>query len=98
MCICVSSIIKRPSLRRSCDTMGDTQRNGSSCSPNSPTAKLYTKQEATIRTEFGETDTINIWKGVRQGCILSPLLFKIYTENIMREALEDMGWGNQYWR
>ena len=51
--------------------------------------KLYTKQEVTIRTEFGETDTINIGKEVRQGCILSPLLFNIYRENIMREALED---------
>ena len=50
---------------------------------------LYTKQEATIRTEFGETDTINIGKGVRQGCILSPLLFNIYAENTMREALAD---------
>ena len=48
---------------------------------------LYMKQEATIITEFGETDTINIRKGVRQGCILSPLLFNIYAENIMREAL-----------
>ena len=55
--------------------------------------KLYTKQEATIRTEFGETDTINIGKGVRQGCILSPLLFNIYAENIMREALEDWNGG-----
>ena len=55
--------------------------------------KLYTKQEATIRTEFGETDTINIGKGVRQGCILSPLLFNIYAENIMREALEDWDGG-----
>ena len=34
--------------------------------------KLYTKQEATIRTEFGETDTINIGKGVIQGCIFIP--------------------------
>ena len=33
--------------------------------------KLFTKQEATVRTEFGETYTINIGKGVRQGCILS---------------------------
>ena len=51
--------------------------------------KLYTKQEATIRTYFGKTDTINIGKGVRQGYILPPLLFNIYAENIMREGLED---------
>ena len=54
---------------------------------------LYTKLEATIRTEFGETDTINIGKGVMQGCILSPLLFNTYAENIMREALEDWDGG-----
>ena len=41
--------------------------------------RLYTNQEATVRTEFGETDNIDIGKGVRQGCILSPLLFK-YTQ------------------
>ena len=51
--------------------------------------RLYTNQEATVRTEFGETDIIDIGKGVRQGCILSPLLFNIYAENIMREALEE---------
>ena len=39
--------------------------------------RLYTNQEATVRTEFGETDNIDIGKGVRQGCILSPLLFNI---------------------
>ena len=49
--------------------------------------RLYTNQEATVRTEFGETDNIDIGKGVRQGCILSLLLFNIYAENIMREAL-----------
>ena len=51
--------------------------------------RLYTNQEATVRTDFGETDNIDIGKGVRQGCILSPLLFNIYAENIMREALEE---------
>ena len=51
--------------------------------------RLYTNQEATVRTEFGETDNIDIGKGVRQGCILSPLLFNIYAENITREALEE---------
>ena len=43
--------------------------------------KLYTKLESTVRTEFGETDTMNLGKGVRQGCILSPLLFNIYDIN-----------------
>ena len=57
--------------------------------------KLYTKQEATIRKQFGETNTINIGKGISKGCILYPLLFNIYAENIMREALEDWG-GYQY--
>ena len=40
--------------------------------------RLYTNQEATGRTEFGETDNIDIGKGVRQGCILSTLLFNFY--------------------
>ena len=51
--------------------------------------RLYTNQEATVRTEFGETVNMDTGKGVREGCILSPLLFNIYAENIMREALEE---------
>ena len=52
--------------------------------------RMYTNQEATVRTDFGEADNIDIGKVVRQGCILSPLLFNIYAENIMREALEEL--------
>ena len=73
--------------------MGDTQRNGSSSSPNSPTKKVLNETRSHYKTEFGETDTINIRKGVIQGCILSRLLFNIYTENIMREVLEDYDGG-----
>ncbi len=47
---------------------------------------LYLNQQATVRTEFGDTDAFGIGKGVRQGCILSPSLFNLYAERIMREA------------
>ena len=48
--------------------------------------KLYTVQEATVRTGHGTTDWFQIGKGVCQGCILSPCLFKLYAEYIMRNA------------
>ena len=47
---------------------------------------LYASQEATVRTEYGTTDWFQIRKGVRQGCILSPCLFNLYAEYIMRNA------------
>ena len=47
---------------------------------------LYAGQEATVRTEHGTTDCFQIGKGVRQGCILSPCLFNLYAEYIMRNA------------
>ena len=47
---------------------------------------LYAGQEATIRTEHGTTDWFQIGKGVCQGCILSPCLFNLYAEYIMRNA------------
>ena len=47
---------------------------------------LYAGQEATVRTGHGTTDWFQIGKEVRQGCILSPCLFKFYTEYIMRNA------------
>ena len=45
---------------------------------------LYAGQEATVRTGHGITDCFQIGKGVRQGCILSPCLFNLYAEHIMR--------------
>ena len=45
---------------------------------------LYAGQEATIRTRHGTTDWFQIGKGVHQSCILSPYLFNLYAEYIMR--------------
>ena len=47
---------------------------------------LYAGQEATVRTKRGTTDWFQIGKGVRQGCILSPCLFNLYAEYIMRNT------------
>ena len=47
---------------------------------------LYAGQEATVRTGHGTTDKFQIGKGERQGCILSPCLFNLYAEYIMRNA------------
>ena len=47
---------------------------------------MYAGQEATVRTEHGTTDWFQIGKGVRQGCTLSPCLFNLYAEYIMRNA------------
>ena len=47
---------------------------------------LYAGQEATVRTGHGTTDWFQIRKGVRQGCILSPCLFNLYAEHIMRKT------------
>ena len=47
---------------------------------------LYAGQEATVRTGHGKTDWFQIGKGVRRGCILSPCLFNLYAEYIMRNA------------
>ena len=47
---------------------------------------LYAGQEATVRTLYGTTDWFKIKKGVQQSCLLSPCLFNLYAEHIMRNA------------
>ena len=50
---------------------------------------LYAGQEVIVRTGHGTTDCFQIGKGVRQGCLLSPGLFNLYAEYIMRNAWLD---------
>ena len=50
---------------------------------------LYAGQQAAVRLECGMSDWFSVSKGVRQGCILSPHLFSLYTEGIMREVEQD---------
>ena len=47
---------------------------------------LYAGQEATVRTGHGTTDWFQIGKGAHQGCILSPCIFNLYAEYIIRNA------------
>ena len=47
---------------------------------------LYAGQEATVRTRHGTTDWLQIEKGVRQGCVLSPCLFNLYAEYIIQNT------------
>ena len=65
--------------------MENSERDGNTRPPNLPLEKsVYAGQEATVRTGHGTTDWFQIGKGVRQGCILSPCLFNLYTVYIMR--------------
>ena len=50
---------------------------------------LYENQEAAVRVEGETSEWFNVGKGVRQGCILSPYLFNVYAENIMRNVRSD---------
>ena len=59
---------------------------------------LYSGKKATVRTGHGTTDWFQIGKGVRQGCVLSPCLFNLYAEYIMRNAgLEEAQAGIRLW-
>ena len=60
---------------------------------------LYAGQETTVRTQLGTTEWFQIGKGVRQDCILSPCLFNLYAECIMRNARLDEAqvWNQDSW-
>ena len=66
--------------------MEDSERDGNTRPPDLPLENLYAAQEATVRTGHGTTDWFQIGKGVCQGCVLSPCLFNLYAEYIMRNA------------
>ena len=66
--------------------MENSERDGNTRPPDLPLENLYAGQEATVRTGHGTTDWFQIGKGVHQGCILSPCLFKFYAEYIMRNT------------
>ena len=60
--------------------------DGNTSPPDCPLKNLYAGQEATVRTGHGTTDWFQIGKGVHQACILSPYLFNVYAEYIMRNT------------
>ena len=66
--------------------MENSERDGNTRPPDLPLEKPNAGQEATVRTGHGITDWFQIRKGVRQGCMLSPCLFNLYAEYIMRNA------------
>ena len=59
-------------------------------------SKLYWEQSACVRTESGMTSEFKIKKGVRQGCVLSPNLFNLYTEKKIQRGRRYER--NKYWR
>ena len=66
--------------------MENSERDGNTDHLTCLLRNLYADQEATVKTGHETTDWFQTGKGVRQGCILSPGLFKLYAVYIMRNA------------
>ena len=83
---CFIDYAKALKLCGSQETVENSETDGNTRPPNLPLEKSVCGQEATVRTGHGTTDWFQIGKGVHQGCILSPCLFNLYAEYIMRNA------------
>ena len=66
--------------------MENSERDGNTRPTDLPLEKSVCSQEATVRIGHGTTDWFQIGEGGRQGCILSPCLFNLYAEYIMRNT------------
>ena len=66
--------------------MENSERDGNTRPPDLTLDNLYAGQEATVRNGHGTIDWFQMGKGVRQGCILSPCLFNLYAEYIMKNS------------
>ena len=74
----------------------NSESDGNTRPPDLPLEKPVCRQGATVRTGHGTTDLFQIRKGVHQGRILSPCLFNLYAEYIMKNAgLEEAQAGNK---
>ena len=54
--------------------------------------RLYEGQQASVKVDGSLSDWFAIEKGVRQGCLVSPVSFNCYSEHIMRESADDLTW------
>ena len=72
--------------------MGRTEEDGVNGSVVNILKNLYSGQEAAVRVEQELSVWFTIEKGVRQGCLVSPMLFNFYSEEVMRQSTEDLSW------
>ena len=64
--------------------------NGNDWRERKLTSKLYMDQKVKARLDRGETRSVQTGRGVRRGCCLSPILFKLYSECLTKEALDGL--------